>query len=224
MKNVLVTGANGSLGRAVAEKFLNENCHVIGIDRELPENIQFENRNPEHHAVDLLKEENVREFLGKIYREHNRIDVAIFTAGGFAMGDLEESSGAAMTEQYELNFLTAFHPARQIFLKMKEKNYGRIFLIGSRPGHNVKNGTKMIAYALSKSLLFRFAEILNDEGSKHNVVTTMIVPGTIDTPANRKSMPDADTSAWVKPQEIANIIHWHTTTEADKIHSPVIML
>lgn len=225
MKIALVTGANGSLGKSVTDKFLNAGYRVIGLDRELPEeDVKDQNVELENYAINLLDEEAVKKLINKIYYNHDNIDVAVFTAGGFAMADLEKSSAGMITKQYELNFLTAYHPARYVFLKMKEKNYGRIFFIGSKPGMHVKDGTKMIGYALSKSLLFRLAEILNEEGSKNNVVTAMIVPGTIDTPANRKSMPEADISEWVKPQEIAEIIHWHATDDAGKIHSPIIML
>lgn len=224
MKVALVTGSNGSLGKSVSDKFLNAGYRVIGLDRELPEDVHEENVKIENHAINLVDEEAVQKLIDKIHHDHGHIDVAVFTAGGFDMADIGKSSSGMITKQYELNFLTAYHPARYLFLKMKEKNYGRIFFIGSRPGMHVEDGTKRIGYALSKSLLFRLAEILNEEGSKNNVVTAMIVPGTIDTPANRKSMPEADTSEWVKAQEIAEIIHWHTTDEAGKIHSPIIML
>ena len=67
----------------------------------------------------------------------------------------------------------------------------------------------MIAYGLAKSLIFRLAELMNEEGKAHNVVTSVIVPSTIDTPQNRKAMPDANPNNWVKAEEIANVIYYY---------------
>src|ERR1051325_9233518 len=96
---------------------------------------------------------------------------------------------------------------------MKQKN-GRIFIIGSKPGLDAKNGKGMIAYGLAKSLLFRLAELMNDEAKGTNVVTSVVVPGTIDTPSNRNSMPGANFDNWVKVESIADIIYWQCASES----------
>jgi NAD(P)-dependent dehydrogenase (short-subunit alcohol dehydrogenase family) len=80
----------------------------------------------------------------------------------------------------------------------------------------------MIAYALGKSLVFRLAELMNDEAKATNVVTTVVVPGTIDTPQNRKAMPDANFSNWVTPQAIADVIFYHTTNEAMALRESIL--
>jgi NAD(P)-dependent dehydrogenase (short-subunit alcohol dehydrogenase family) len=80
----------------------------------------------------------------------------------------------------------------------------------------------MVAYGLTKSLLFRLAELMNDEAKGHNVVTTVVAPSTIDTPDNRKAMPDADYSKWVKPEAIADVIALHSSSVADIIREPVV--
>jgi NAD(P)-dependent dehydrogenase (short-subunit alcohol dehydrogenase family) len=119
------------------------------------------------------------------------------------MGDMEKTTVKDVNKQLELNFITAFNVARPVFLQMKKQGAGRIFLVGSRPGMDMKNSKGMIAYGLSKSLVFRLAELMNDEAAGTGVVIQVIVPSTIDTPQNRKSMPGADFSKWVKPETIA---------------------
>ena len=84
-----------------------------------------------------------------------------------------------------------------------------------------KDGKNVIAYALSKSLLFNLAEYLNAEGASQNVVTSVIVPSTIDTPANRESMPKADFSKWVRPEEIAGVMEFICSQKADSVREPV---
>jgi short-subunit dehydrogenase len=81
---------------------------------------------------------------------------------------------------------------------------GKIIMVGSRPGKNPTSAKTAVAYALSKSLIFRLAEIVNEEDKSKNISATVFVPGTIDTEANRKAMPDADFSKWNKPVDIAN--------------------
>ncbi|MDP4265191.1 MAG: SDR family oxidoreductase, partial [Bacteroidota bacterium] len=78
------------------------------------------------------------------------------------------------------------------------------------------------AYGMAKSLIFRLAELMNDEAKGHDVVTTVIVPSTIDTPQNRKSMPDADYNKWVKPEAIADIIYTYCVSLTSVIREPVI--
>ena len=97
-------------------------------------------------------------------------------------------------------------------------------MIGSRPGMNAIDGKGMIAYGLAKSLLFRLAALMNEESKAKNVLASVIVPGTIDTPPNRKSMPDADFDAWVKPEAIADVIYFYCTEEAAVLREPVIKL
>jgi NAD(P)-dependent dehydrogenase (short-subunit alcohol dehydrogenase family) len=82
----------------------------------------------------------------------------------------------------------------------------------------------MTAYALSKSLVFRLAELLNREAAGTGVVAVVVVPSIIDTAPNRRAMPDSDFSAWVKPEKIAELIHYHSSTEAADLREPVLRI
>jgi NAD(P)-dependent dehydrogenase (short-subunit alcohol dehydrogenase family) len=121
-----------------------------------------------------------------------------------------------------LNFETAYNIARPVFAQMMLQGSGRIFIIGSKPGLDAKNGKGMIAYGLSKCLLFRLAELMNDEAKGTDVVTSVIVPSTIDTPQNRQSMPDAKYANWVKPEEIAEVIAFYSDEASSAVREPVI--
>ena len=98
---------------------------------------------------------------------------------------------------------------------------GRLVFIGSRPSLVAKQGKNNIAYALSKSLLFKLAEFLNEEAANKNVVASVVIPSTIDTPQNRKSMPDADYNKWVKPEKIAETIAFICSEEATPLRESI---
>ena len=223
MKTVIITGASGNLGQAVVKKFLAEQYVVCGtVIPNDPVVIDIEEKNFEKIRVDLQQEEKAKQFIEQVIARQGKIDVAVLTVGGFTMGDIAGTNIAAITGQYKLNFETAYHVARPLFIQMMKQGSGRIFLIGSRPGLDMKNSKGMVAYGLTKSLIFRLAELMNDEAKGTNVVTSVVVPSTIDTPPNRKSMPDADFSKWVKPETIADIIYFHCSDEGAILREPVI--
>lgn len=219
----IVTGASGNLGHAVVQKFIAEGYKVIGTVLhkdpfvfELPAD-QFEKM-----TVDLSDETAAQQFIDTVLSKYKRIDAAVLTVGGFAMGKIADTKTSDIAKQYQLNFETAYNIARPVFVQMLQQNSGRIFMIGSKPGLSANNSKGMVAYGLGKSLLFRLAELMNDEAKGHNVVTSVVVPGTINTPQNRQSMPDADFSKWVNPENIAAVIHYHCIASAEILREPVI--
>ncbi|MGL6266941.1 MAG: hypothetical protein ACRC2O_03415, partial [Chitinophagaceae bacterium] len=102
--------------------------------------------------------------------------------------------------------------------------HGHIFMTGSRPGLDMQNAKGMVGYGLSKSLIFRLSEIMNEEAKGTNVVVSVLVPGTIDTPQNRKSMPDADFSAWMDPDLMADIIFNYCSPSFAGIREPLLKM
>jgi NAD(P)-dependent dehydrogenase (short-subunit alcohol dehydrogenase family) len=225
MKTIIVTGASGNLGQAVVKKFLAEDYFVIGT--VIPNDtmvIDIQGKNFETAVVDLANEDAARQFADLVVEKHGNIDAAILTVGGFAMGKIADTKTADIAKQYKLNFETAYNLARPVFLQMLKQGSGRIFMIGSKPGIDMRNSKGMVAYGLSKSLIFRLAELMNDEAKGTNVVTSVLVPSTIDTPQNRKSMPDADFSKWITAEAIADIIYFYCTDKAAVLREPVIKL
>jgi NAD(P)-dependent dehydrogenase (short-subunit alcohol dehydrogenase family) len=124
----------------------------------------------------------------------------------------------------DLNFKTAYHVARPVFNQMIGQNSGRIIFIGARPAIKAADGKNNLAYGLSKSLIFKLSEYLNAEAKDKNVVTSVIVPSTMDTPANRKYMPDADFSKWVKTEDVAELMAYLVSEKGSALREPVLKM
>lgn len=206
--NALVTGAYGNLGRAVVEKFLAEGFTVSGTIAPNEIAPPIEHSKFSATTIDLTNEEVTLKYINQFDPEKS-LDVAVFTVGGFAKGGIEETSLEDIRKMMKLNFDTAYNCVRPLLTGMKKRGKGRIFVVGARPALSAKNGKGMTAYSLSKALLIRFAELVNEEAKGKDIWTTVIVPSTIDTPQNRASMPDAEFSKWVKPEKIAELIFEH---------------
>jgi NAD(P)-dependent dehydrogenase (short-subunit alcohol dehydrogenase family) len=224
-KTAIVTGSTGNMGQAIVQKFLKEGYQVVGTI--VPNDtvaIDIKDKNFEKIIVDLTSEESTEKAISEIIIKSKTIDAAVLTVGGFAMGDVAETKSIDILKQYKLNFETAYHVARPVFAQMIRQGSGRIFLVGSRPGLSANYGKGMVAYGLSKSLIFYLAELLNEEAKGTNVVTSVLVPSTLDTAQNRKSMPGADFSSWVTAEAIADTVYFYCSDEAAAIREPVIKL
>jgi NAD(P)-dependent dehydrogenase (short-subunit alcohol dehydrogenase family) len=221
-KNVIITGATGNLGKATVATFIRAGYNVIATvspGKSLPIDPTGDLETVE---ADLRNEGQVDEVINQIIIKHKTIDGALLLAGGFVAGGIKAADGESIKKMYEMNFETAYFAIRPVFLQMqKQPAGGRIVLVGSRPALIPKDGKNVMAYALSKSLLITLAEYLNAEGASQNVVTSVIVPSIIDTPANRQSMPKADFSKWVKAEEIAEIMEFICSQKADSVREPV---
>ncbi len=223
MRTVLVTGATGNLGSAVAQKFLAEKCRVIGtvnLNDAMAELTANENFEPA--ALDLKNEEAAAKLVDDTVKKYNRIDAAVFTVGGFAMGTIAETGAAAVRKMIQLNFETTYNIVRPVLLQMMKQGSGRIFLIGARAGLDMRSSKGMVAYGISKSLVFRLAELMNAEAAGMDVVTSVVAPSVIDTVQNREAMPGSDFTKWVKPSAIADVIFYHCSAEASMLREPVI--
>ena len=223
MKNVIITGSNGNLGSAVTQTFLDKGYRVIATVAE--EKMKKEIGQHEHlhvHVVDLMNEQASKTFVNNAINQFGNIDGALLLVGGFAMGNITKTSIADIHAQIALNFDTAFHVAQPVFNHMIKNGSGRIVFIGSRPALEAPAGKGMIAYGLSKSLLFKLSEYLNAEAKGKDVVSTVVAPSTLDTPANRQSMPDADPSAWVKPSALAHILEFIVSDNSKVLRETVL--
>lgn len=221
-KTILITGANGGLGAATVKKFLDKGYKVIAVDSS-GTHLGFAagHDNFELKAVDATNEAAVSTFTEEIIELYDNIDGALLLIGGFEMGDVAATDGAALRRMYSLNFETAYFFARPLFTHMIEKGYGRIVFIGARPALKPEFGKGALAYSLGKSLLFHLADLFNAAAKGKNVVASVVAPSTIDTGPNRKSMPNADFDAWVKPEDVANLLAFICSDEGKAIREPV---
>lgn len=222
-KTAIITGASGNLGKACVRAFLDDDFDILAtilpgesLGYDVPGRITVE-------EVDLTNEKDATRFIAE--KASHTIDCALLLVGGFAMGNISETDSTQLHKMFSLNFFTAYHCARPLFQKMKDQpNGGRIVLIGSKPALNPKDGKNTVAYALSKSLLFDLANILNAESSEGKVVTHVIAPSVIDTPPNREAMPTANFRAWVTPETIAANILWLCSEKGAAVRGGVLKL
>ena len=223
MRTLIITGASGGLGRTVTRHFLDRQWRVAVIVSQ-PESLDALGPHPNLHGyvADLTQEEQTAAVIRTIIYEQGPVDGALLLAGGFAMGSLSETGLEGIQKMLAINFHTAYTVVRPLFAHMKEQGRGRIVLTGARPAIQPAAAHKMLAYSLSKSLLFRLAECLNEEARGSDVVTTVLVPSTIATPANREAMPDADPADWVSPGEIAAVLDFLLSDAATPLREPVM--
>lgn len=222
-KTILITGANGNLGSAAIKIFLENGWNVIGTIRKASEKASLKSHPLlDLRVVDLMEEKSVNELIENLILQYKNINAGIFTVGGFAMGNFNNTGFSEIQKQFDLNFKTAYHTCRPLLLHMIKNNEGRIVFIGSRPALEPKRAGKVIPYALSKSLLFTLSSLINAETEKLNVTSTVIVPDVIDTPENRSDMPDANTSHWVAPERIAEIMEFITRDAAKPLRENVL--
>ena len=208
MQSVIVTGTSGNLGKAVAQKFFSEKYHVFGtVHKGDVFAVAKGGVIWEDITVDLTDDAAAKAFTETAIRKNKDIKAAVLTVGGFAMGNIEKTTAAGIEKMVQLNFYTAFHIARPVWQHMMERGTGRIYLVGSLPGEDTHKAKAMVAYGLSKSLLFHLADVLNASNENKDVIAKVVVPNIINTPENKKTMPDADTSGWTEPAAIADIIY-----------------
>jgi NAD(P)-dependent dehydrogenase (short-subunit alcohol dehydrogenase family) len=222
-KTVIITGANGNLGLAVTKEFLDKGYKIIATvineaaKKELPQHI-----NLEVQVVNLANEAETASFVEIAIDKYKTIDAALMLVGGFAIGNIAATSGADLEKQFSLNFETAYYITRPLFQHMLHNENGRLIFIGARPAIDAASGKNLLAYALGKSLLFKLAEYLNEEAKGKNVVATVVVPSTLDTAPNRKSMPEINPENWVKPGKFAEVLEFVTSEKGSSLRETVL--
>ncbi|MES2373288.1 MAG: SDR family NAD(P)-dependent oxidoreductase [Bacteroidota bacterium] len=223
MKTVLITGANGNLGSAVTQEFLGKGYQVIAT--VMAENMLADLGTHERldiRVVNLGNALETNELVRSVIDKYKTIDAALMLVGGFAMGTISATSVNDIDKQIELNFKTAYHVTQPLLQHMMATGNGRLVFIGARPALEASQGKNLVAYGLSKSLLFKLAEYINEECKGKNVTATVVAPSTLDTPLNRKNMPDTDPAVWVKPSALAEILEFVVSDKNLPIRESVI--
>ena len=207
-KTVIITGAAGNLGKAVVSTFLEAGYRVVATLEPGGKHDFSNDPSLEMEEVNITSEQESTQLVQRVTADRDTtLEAVVMLVGGFALGSIRQTSGAELQKMYTLNFESAYYVAKAAFVHMEtQPQGGRLFFVGAKPAIEPQAGKDMIAYALSKSLLFKLAELLNAEGRKSNIISTVVVPSTIDTARNRKEMPDAKFSDWVRAEDIAQTI------------------
>jgi NAD(P)-dependent dehydrogenase (short-subunit alcohol dehydrogenase family) len=199
---LVITGALGALGNAVAEMALARGARVAGIDHAQAQLPATEDR-IELGGVDLSDAAQAKTAIDAVAAHFGRIDALINIAGAFAFGTVTEGDGAVWERMHALNLLTALNASRAAIPHLARSHAGRIVNIGAMGA--LQAGAGMGPYAASKSAVHRLTEALAAEW-KGKITVNAVLPSTIDTPANRAAMPKADFDKWVTPQELGEVL------------------
>ncbi len=220
MQTVLITGACGNLGRAVAQAFSDKGWTLVLLDREqsLLESIYGPDTDRQLSlAANLLDAAAVDAAVQRALEQFGRIGVLCNLAGGFRMGEaVHETSDSTWDFLMGLNVRSVLHTARVVVPAMLAGGGGRIVNVGA--GAAGKGGANMGAYAASKSAVARLTESMAAELREKGINVNCVLPSIIDTPENRKDMPKADPSRWVSPESLAGVIAFLASDAAKDIH------
>lgn len=213
--SVLVTGANGGLGTSVCQAFLDAGAAVIGVARVWKEPVSFATI-----SADVGTAEGCERMVAQAL-QRGPLDALVHLVGGFSGGTpLTETSDQTWDGMMNLNLRTAFCAMRAALRPMTAAGRGRIVAIGSRVA--VEPSPNFAAYAVSKAALVALVRNVAAEGKKSGITANIVLTSTIDTPQNRKAMPDADFTRWVTPQSIAKLIVWLASDAAADTSGAVI--
>ncbi len=215
---IMMTGSTGGLGSVLAEE-LNKNGAFLFADyrdrrkfEELRERLNHPDR-VDGFQGDMMKEKDVIQFFKNFSAKYKRLDVFLHIMGGFWMGpEIAETPLDKWNRMMDLNLSSTFMCTREAFKIMKSQCSGRIFTVGAQAAEEYP--PRKGAYAVSKAGVLALTRVLANEGKAYDIQVNAVLPGTIDTPANREAMPDADYSAWVSPKDIARLIIYLSRPDA----------
>lgn len=205
-KTALVTGANGGLGTHVTNALLDAGFAVVGL---APKILQSDFGQSNFTALPAVLDnlDAAKKAADAVITRFGTIDVLAHLVGGFAGGQtIADTDDATFQRMFDMNLNSAFHMLRAVIPHMRQAKAGRIIAIGSRAAE--APGATVGAYSASKAALVSMIRTVSLENKDAGITANVILPGTMDTPANRKAMPGADVSQWVQPASVASLIVW----------------
>jgi 3-oxoacyl-[acyl-carrier protein] reductase len=221
-KVVLITGAKGGLGTNVTQSFLNSGATVIGTSRSIKSS-DFPSPCFAGIAVDFTNPGAVAAMVNEVVSKYGKIDALIHVLGGFAGGtSVAETSDATWEQMQSLNLTSAFYVLRAVIPHMRKAQYGRIVAVGSLAAAEPHAG--LGAYVTFKTALATLVRTVALENADANITANMVLPGTMDTPGNRASQPNADFSKWVQPEDVASLILYLAAEQAAQVNGVVASL
>lgn len=224
---VMITGATGNLSAALVRKYFDAGANIVLLARSpeklrelYPQVIQKPDRFL-IQKVDVTVPASIDQSVVKVKQQFGRIDILLNTVGGFRAGDaLHETSLETLNFMLTLNLQSVFTACKAVIPTMLDQNYGKIINIAARPG--LMGSVNGSAYSAAKSGVIRLTESMAAELKFEGINVNCVLPGTIDTPQNRESMPESDYNSWVKPEQIADVIIFLTSESAIAINGAAI--
>lgn len=223
--SIVITGAAGALGQAVA-RHLADAGHTLALfdqDEARLRSVFAAVPRALLRAVDVTSADSVAAAAAAVAQAHGRIDALVHVAGGFEMGEgVHQISRASWSRMMDLNAWSFVNLTQAVVPLMQQQGGGRIVAVSAsaaREGQALKG-----AYCAAKSALQRLVESLSHEVRAQGIAVNSVAPTTLDTPANRAAMPDADRSAWVPLDVAARAIAFLATPEGAAVHGQHLQL
>ncbi len=218
-RSVIITGGFGILGRAVADRFAAHGDRVARIDfaASAPNAIEG---GMDLAGVDLTDAKGIDAAVARVVEQQGGIDILVNIAGGFIWETLEGDNIESWERMFSMNLRSTATITQRVLPVITQSAAGRIINIGAGAAIQAESG--MGAYAASKAGVHRLTEALASELANSSVTVNAILPSIIDTPANRADMPDADTSQWVQPHAIADVILFLSSHAARSISGALV--
>jgi NAD(P)-dependent dehydrogenase (short-subunit alcohol dehydrogenase family) len=223
-KTVVVTGGFGALGRVVAETAMARGASVAVLDHPAAAPAEVAGRlGPQALLLggcDLSSPESTNKAMETVKARFGRIDALLNIAGGFAWQIASEGGADVWDRMFAMNLKTALNASLAAIPHLIESGAGRIVNVGAEAANRGSAG--MGPYGASKAAVHRLTEALADELKLKGVTVNAVLPSTIDTPANRASMPKADFTKWVPPADIAALMLFLASDEAEAVTGALI--
>ncbi len=217
---VLVTGANGGLGTFVTQAFLDRGDFVVGTSPKIQQ-AAFAGSNFTAIPAQISDLASARALVEQVVTRFGRLDVLVHTVGGFAGGQtVAETDDVTFQRMFDMNVNSLFHMLRAALPELRKSGGGRVIAIGSRAAQ--EPGAGVGAYGASKAAAVSLIRTVAQENKDAGLTANVILPGTMDTAANRKAMPDADFSKWVQPATVASLIVWLAGDAGKDVNGAVI--
>jgi NAD(P)-dependent dehydrogenase (short-subunit alcohol dehydrogenase family) len=218
-KIALVTGANGGLGIHVTFALLDEGATVIGLSPKIQQS-DFDSPAFIAWPAEISSGEMARKAIDGIIAKFGKLDILSHLVGGFAGGkSIAETDDATFQRMFDMNLNSAFYILRAAIPHLR-KVRGRIVAIGSRASEDPGPGVG--AYSASKAALVSLIRTIAAENKDAGMTANVLLPGTMDTPANRRAMPKGDFATWVQPGSVASLITWLAGDGGKDVNSAVI--
>ena len=225
-QTVVITGATGHLGQAVAARFAAAGARLALVGRD-PGRLAAirEGLGPAveatTHALDLLRPEEVSLMIGAVSTRFGRIHALVNLAGGFSMGPaVHETTDADWEQMLDINTRTTINSVRATVPALLTGGGGRIVNCAARAATH--GSARMAPYCVAKAAIVTLTESLAEELKHQDINVNCVLPGTLDTPPNRAAMPDQDPADWVQPEALADVILFLASTGARAINGAAI--
>jgi NAD(P)-dependent dehydrogenase (short-subunit alcohol dehydrogenase family) len=219
-KVVLITGAKGGLGSFVTPAFLEAGARVTGVSRSIADS-DFPHERFSALATEISDGGSAAKTIAAAVEASGRIDALVHLVGGFAGGKpIAETSDDVIDRMFDMNFRSALHLIRAALPYMRKQAGGRLIAIGSKAA--VEPAPMAGVYAATKAALVSLIRTVARENGDRGITANVVLPGTMDTPANRASDPTADFSKWVNPCQVASLLVHLASDRAAHINGAVI--